>query len=121
MQYLFERTQQIDFNSSISNIEPIFSSVLQGSILGPLLFIININDFSKCLKHSNNLSFADDTTIIVGAESNNLLFQKGNEELKNIDNWVMANKLSLNVKKNKIYFIRFSYHKNIVKRIIFNY
>ena len=101
----FGRTQQVDYNSSISNIKPISSSVPQGSILGPLLFIIYINDFSKCLKYSNNLSFADDTTIILSAKNNNLLFQKGNKELKNIDNWLIANKLSLNVKKNKIQFI----------------
>ena len=104
--YLFGRTQQVDHNSSISNIEPISSSVPQGSILGPLLFIIYINDFSKCLKYSNNLSFADDTTIILSAKSNNLLFQKGNEELENINNWLITNKLSLNVKKIK--YILFS-------------
>ena len=102
--YLFGRIQQVDYNSSISNIEPISSSVPQGSILGPLLFIIYINDFSKCLKYSNNLSFADDTTIILSAKNNNLLFQKGNKELENIDNWLIANKLSLNVKKQNTFY-----------------
>ena len=105
---LFGRTQQVDYNSSILNREPISSSVPQGSILGPLLFIIYINDFSKCLKYSNNLSFADDTTIILSAKNNNLLFQKGNKELENIDNWLRANKLSLNLKKTK--YILFSSH-----------
>ena len=106
--YLFGRTQQVDYTSSISNIEPISSSVPQGSILGPLLFIIYmyINDFSKCLKYSNNLSFADGTTIIFSAKNNNLLFQKGNKELENIDNWLITNKLSLNIKKTK--YILFS-------------
>ena len=99
--YLFGRTQQVDYNSSISNIEPISSLVPQGSILDPLLFIIYINDFSKCLKYSNNLSFADDTTIILSAKNNNLLFQKGNKELENIDNWLIANKFSLNIKKKQ--------------------
>ena len=56
--------------------------------------------------YSNNLSFADDTTIILSAKNNNLLFQKGNKELENIDNWLIANKLSLNVKKTK--YILFS-------------
>ena len=53
--YLLGRTQQVAYNSSISNIEPISSSVPQGSILGPLLFVIYINDFSKCIKYSNSL------------------------------------------------------------------
>ena len=83
--YLFKRTQQVDYNSSISNIEPISSLVPQGSILSSLLFIIYINDFSKCLKYSNNLSFADNTTIILSAKNNDLLFQKGNKKLENID------------------------------------
>ena len=65
---------KIDYNSSISNIEPISSLVPQGSILGPLLFIIYINDFSKCIKYSNNLSFADNTMIILSAKNNSLLF-----------------------------------------------
>ena len=99
--YLFGRTPQVDYNSSISNIVPISSSIPQGLILGQLSFIIYINDFSKCLKYSNNLSFADDTTITFGAKNNNSLFQKGNEELENIDHWIIANKLSLNVKKTK--------------------
>ena len=72
--YLFGRTEQVDYNSSISNIESISSSVPQGAILGPLLFIIYINDFSKCLKYSNNLSFADDTTIILSVKNNKLFF-----------------------------------------------
>ena len=49
-------------------VEPISSWVPQEPILGPLLFIIYVNDFSKCLKYRNNLSFADDTNIILIAK-----------------------------------------------------
>ena len=118
--YLFGRTQQVNYNSSISNIELISFSVPQGSILGPLLFTIYINDFSKCLKYSNNLSFADDTTIILSAKNNKSLFQKGNEELENIDNWLIANKLSLNLKKQNTFYSALV-PQNIVKKISFNY
>ena len=113
--YLFRRTQQVDYNSSILNIEPISSLVPQGSLLGPLLFIIYINDFSKCLKYSKNLSFADDTTIILSAKNNNLLFQKGNKELENIDNWLIANKLSLNVKKQNRFYLALVPQKHFQK------
>ena len=63
--YLIGRSQQVDYNSHISNIRTISSSVPQGSILGPHLFIIYVNDFPNCLKFSSNLSFADDTTVIL--------------------------------------------------------
>ena len=63
--YLIGRSQQVDYNSHISNIRTISSSVPQGSILGPLLYIIYVNDFPNCLKFSSNLSFADDTTVIL--------------------------------------------------------
>ena len=84
--YLIGRSQQVDYNSHISNIRTISSSVPQGSILGPLLFNIYVNDFPNCLKFNNNLSFVDDTTVILSAKNSNLLVQKGNKELKNIDN-----------------------------------
>ena len=87
-------------------------------MLGPFLFIIYINDFSKCLKYSNNLSFADDATIILSAKNNNLLFQKGNKELENIDNWVIANKLSLNVKKTKYILFSFRTTKALSKESV---
>ena len=99
--YLIGRSQQVDYNSHISNIRTISSSVPQGSILGPLLFIIYVNDFPNCLKFNSSLSFADDTTVIFFAKNRNFLLQKGNKELKNIDNWLISNKLSLNIKKTK--------------------
>ena len=116
--YLFGRTKQVDYNSSISNIEPISSSVPQGLILGPLFFIMYINDFSKCLNYSNNLSFDDDTTISLSAKNNSLLYQKGNKELENIDNWLIANKLSLNIKKTKYILFSSSTTKTLSKKSV---
>ena len=73
--YLIGKTQQVDYNSHVSNIRTI-SSVLQGSILSPLLFIIYVNDFPNCLKFSSNLSFADVTTVILFAKNSNLFSEK---------------------------------------------
>ena len=80
--------------SSISSFVP------QGSILAPLLFIIYVNDFKNCLKFSSNISFTDDTNVFI-VDNNQLqtLYEKGNQELKNIDNWMIANKLSINTNK----------------------
>ena len=64
--YLSGRTQQVQFNNCLSStIKPITSSVPQGSILGPLLFILYVNDFRNCLDFSTNVSFADDTNIFI--------------------------------------------------------
>ena len=80
-------------------------SVPQGSILGPLLFSIYVNDFPTCLKYGTSLSFADDANIFISGKTAQTLFDKGNDELGNIDNWLVANKLSLNANKTKcVYF-----------------
>ena len=58
-------TEQVNFNSTTSNIEFISSSEPKGTILGSLLFIICIKDFLKSLKYNNNLSFANDKLSLV--------------------------------------------------------
>ena len=116
--YLFKRTQQVDYSSSISNIFLPLYFKAQYSVHSCLYNVIYINDFSKCLKYSNNLSFADDTTIILSAKNTNLLFQKGNKELKNIDNWLIANKLSLNIKKTKYILISSRTTKTLSKESV---
>ena len=106
MSYLTGRTQQVCYNGvASSNINEINLSVPQGSILGPLLFIIYVNDFPNCLKYGTSLSFADDTSIFISGKTARTLFDKGNDELCNIDNWLVANKLFLNANKTKcVYF-----------------
>ena len=71
----------------------------QGWILGPLLFIIYFNDFPNCLKHGTSLSFADDTSIFISSKTAQMLFNIGNDEHCNTDNWLVADKLWLNANK----------------------
>ena len=100
--YLTDRTQQTQvLGTKSTNINKLISSVPQGSILGPILFIIYVNDFPKCLRYSSCLAFADDTTILMSEKNKKNLYEHANEELNNIDNWLVANKLSLNIVKTK--------------------
>ena len=92
--YLTERRQQSLVNGYLSSAKTINCGVPQDSILGPLLFLIFINDLPNCLKHSNPKMFADDTNITTSSKSITKLVQFVNTDLDNLNDWLLANKLS---------------------------
>lgn len=114
--YLTNRTQQVRLYNENSNIyclsdkNDIVDGIPQGSVLGPLLFILYISDINNSLKNSLAYGFADDTTILISDTSFEDMYLKAYEELHNICDWFLANKLSINL--NKTNYILFKKNKN---------
>ena len=84
-----------------SDIGSINSGVPQGSCLGPLLFLIYINDLPFALKNCKVTMYADDTSISYSSKSIEDLTETLNNELKCLKEWLQGNKLSLNVTKTQ--------------------
>jgi len=117
--YLYNRYQQVLCNGSLSTIRLIKHGVPQGSILGPLLFLLFINDLPNASQLLHFLLFADDTNIFASHKSYDYLIQLMNQELVHVNNWFVANKLSLNTSKtNYILFSSHRKHVPLVKGII---
>jgi retron-type reverse transcriptase len=102
--YLSEREQFVTINGTNSENITIKCGVPQGSVLGPLLFLLFINDLPNATDILT-LLFADDTTFQVSGCDIPKLFEYANLELQKASNWFKANKLTLNVKKNLCYFL----------------
>ncbi len=99
--YLTNRTQQVNINTTYSNITQTCAGVPQGSVLGPLLFILYINDIHLQVKHSKVLTYADDTTLITVDKNPLSLIHKVNTDLHNIHLYSKTNSLSINTTKTK--------------------
>ena len=103
--YLSDRMQCVDFESYQSSFLPISKGVPQGSILGPLLFLIFVNDMHNCSPKFASIMFADDTTLInpisVFTSDDNDTEEIINAELNKVINWLKINSLSLNVDKSR--------------------
>ena len=97
--YLSGRQQYVEFNGICSESCQIKCGVPQGSILGPLLFLLYINDLYNVPKVVDFILFADDTNIFFSLKDFNLLSETLNSEMCKLTQWCRANKLSINFKK----------------------
>jgi retron-type reverse transcriptase len=98
--YLTGRKQYVFYNGTASCMLDVNCGVPQGSILGPLLFLMYVNDTYLASSVLQFIMFADDTNVFMSNNSLIELVSKLNVELVKVDRWFKANKLSLNLKKN---------------------
>lgn len=97
--YLTGRTQKTKFMNECSSQIENKLGVPQGSILGPLLFILYINDICQVVKHCVVKLFADDTSIYICGKNISQMVQQLNEDLNSIFNWLQHNKMKINISK----------------------
>jgi hypothetical protein len=107
--YLHQRKQFVSVSGCQSLLKNIIHGVPQGSVLGPLLFLLYINDLSNAILYSEVFHFADDTSLICSNSSLKAIKKRVNIDLKLLYHWLNANKISLNVSKTDVILFR---HKN---------
>lgn len=106
--YLTNRSQYVELNKQQSNIIPVLSGVPQGSILGPLLFSMYINDLPSVLSFCKFHLYADDCQIYLSGEPNRIseIVKRINSDIESILIWCENNGLTLNAKKTQAIIFR---------------
>ena len=111
--YLTDRKQITLANNQKSNSLPITHGVPQGSNLGPLMFLLYINDIGHSIKNCNFKLFADDTVIYSNSSDIKICKKQVEEDLENINDWCCNNNMQINSKKTKIMLFG---NRNTVKK-----
>jgi len=106
--YLADRKQYVVYNGVSSSLRTVQCGVPQGSILGPILFLIYVNDLAFCSTKLFFLLFADDTNVFLSGHDLFSIQDLINQELRTISVWLSSNKLSLNVSKTHFMLFRSS-------------
>ena len=111
--YLFNRKQAVRFDREISEFHDVTCGVPQGSILGPLLFLLTFDNVESVLRHSKIITYADDTVIYVSEKSKRDIEVKLNEDFCALVAWLESMHLVCNMKKGKTEAMLFGTQKRI--------
>ena len=103
--YLDNRMQRCSVNGTLSRSCSLSCGVPQGTILGPLLFLLYTNDLPSCLSNCQSRMYADDTHLTYAGFSADNIQTCLNDDLVNVSNWLIANKLTLNMTKTEFMLI----------------
>ena len=110
--YLLNRQQFVSINGFDSSMKTMDYGVPQGSVLGPLLFLIYINDLNNAIKFCITHHFADDTSLLYSNRSLKRIQKYVNLDLKSLCKWLKANKISLNASKTEVIIFRDPHKKS---------
>ena len=102
--YLKDRSQYVCYGGHESERGSVSCGVPQGSVLGPLFFLIYVNDMVSASKDLELVLFADDTNIFAKSENPSELIRKVNKGMNEIEKWFKCNRLTLNLKKTEYVF-----------------
>ena len=116
--YLMDRQQCTVANGYTSSYADVTQGVPQGSILGPLLYIIYANDLAQTMKHTKFAFYADDTVLYTSNKNLNRAFRKMQGDLKNLSNWCTKNGIYVNPRKTK-YMIFSNKHINTDRKNLY--
>ena len=110
--YLKDRLQYTVFSGEKSSTTTVNLGVPQGSVLGPILFLIYINDISYLFSEAKSILFADDITLYLTGPNQDQIVQDANHELEKLHQWCLCNRLTINTKKT--YFMLFTTKKYLI-------
>lgn len=111
--YLFNRKQAVRFGQEMSEFSDVTCGVPQGSILGPLLFLLTFNEVESVLCHSKIVTYADDTVIYVPGKSKEDIEKLLNEDFCALVDWLESMHLACNLKKGKTEAMLFGTSKRV--------
>ena len=103
--YLTERKQLVSIGRATSDLLPVHTGVPQGSSLGPLLFILFINDIPLVNKECNSYIYVDDTTLVKSGTSINTVRSHLQTGADNLSNWASENRMAIHPNKTKVMLI----------------
>ena len=115
--YLDNRMQKCFVNGSLSDSQPLTCGIPQGTILGPLLFLLYINDLPNCLANAHPRMYADDTHLTFASNDVAHLEENMNDDLDKITEWLAANNLTLNSSKTEFMLIGSRQRLNTFNRL----
>ena len=116
--YFNNRKQICKVNNSLSTFQNVSCGIPQGSNLGPLLFLIYINDLPNSLEMTESAVFADDTSLTATGETPAEIQNKLRREIQNVWTWLSANKLTLNEEKTKYMLIGSTKRLKQIKNVL---